>query len=217
MAGGGRRSWKCARGVLALARTLVACSEAAPPESTPPPAAAAQPAEIASIRLRDGGEIRLQFFPDQAPGHVANFKKLARAGYYDGTTFHRVIPDFMVQGGDALSKDDDPTNDGTGSPGYALPPEPSEIRHGRGIVSMASRDEPESDGAQFFIVLSDDPHWRKLLDGRYTAFGEVTAGMTLVDQIATAPRDTSDRPLEDQVIESVSILPPRESPAPPAE
>ena len=187
--------------------TLLAATAACGPaevEEAPEPAATA---ESAVIRMRDGGEIWISFSADKAPGHVENFAKLARSGYYDGTTFHRVIPEFMIQGGDHLSKDDDPTNDGTGTPGYFLPAEFNDVPHRRGIVAMARRDHPDSAGAQFYIVVADDPAWREVLDGKYTVFGEVSQGMDVADRIASVPRDVSDRPLEPQTMESVTIRP----------
>ena len=103
--------------------------------------------EIAVITIRDLGEIRLRFLEDKAPGHVENFKKLARSGFYDGTTFHRVIPKFMIQGGDPHSKDEDATNDGTGGPGYTIQAEFNDVPHRRGIVSMARSNDPDSAGS----------------------------------------------------------------------
>lgn len=175
-------------------------------------ATAPDPDEIAIIRMVDGGQIRIRFFADVAPAHVVNFKKLARRGYYDGTTFHRVIPDFMIQGGDELSKDDDPLNDGTGSPGYSLEAEFSDIPHRRGIVAMGRRSDPDSAGSQFYIMVADRPQWREVLDGKYTVFGEVIGGMAVADRIVATPRDVRDRPLRDQVVETVMIRPAAEQP-----
>jgi peptidyl-prolyl cis-trans isomerase B (cyclophilin B) len=160
--------------------------------------------EIAVIQVRDFGEIRIRFFPDKAPGHVENFKKLAKQGFYDGTTFHRIIPGFMIQGGDPNSKDDDPSNDGTGDPGYKIKAEFNDVPHSRGIVSMARANHPDSAGCQFFIVVKESP----FLDGKYTVFGEVTSGMEVVDQIISQSRDRRDRPLTNIVMESVGIAPP---------
>jgi peptidyl-prolyl cis-trans isomerase B (cyclophilin B) len=159
--------------------------------------------EIAVIQVRDFGEIRIRFFPDKAPGHVENFKKLAKQGFYDGTTFHRIIPGFMIQGGDPNSKDDDPSNDGTGDPGYKIKAEFNDVPHSRGIVSMARANHPDSAGCQFFIVVKESP----FLDGKYTVFGEVTSGMEVVDQIISQSRDRRDRPLTNIVMESVGIAP----------
>ena len=163
--------------------------------------------EQAVLQMSGGGEIRLRFFPDTAPGHVENFKKLARRGFYDGTTFHRVIPGFMIQGGDINSKDGDPVNDGLGDPGYSIPAEFNDVPHRRGILSMARADDPDSAGAQFFIMLADSPRWAELLDGKYTVFGEVVSGMDVVDRIAASPVDRRDRPLRNQVITSATLEP----------
>ncbi len=137
------------------------------------------------------GRIVMKFFPEQAPVHCANFKRLANAGFYDGTTFHRVIPDFMIQGGDILSRDDSRSNDGTGGPGYTIPAEFNAIHHGPGIVSMARAQDPNSAGSQFFICHKD----AGFLDKKYTVFGEVTEGMDVVDKIVNAERDKRDNPL----------------------
>lgn len=165
--------------------------------------------EIAVITIRDLGEIRLRFLDDKAPGHVDNFKKLARSGFYDGTTFHRVIPKFMIQGGDPLSKDEDATNDGRGGPGYTIKAEFNDVAHRRGIVSMARSNDPDSAGSQFFIMAADSPRWKGILDGKYTAFGEVTSGMEIVDKVVAVERDRRDRPLQSVVMESVRIEPRR--------
>jgi peptidyl-prolyl cis-trans isomerase B (cyclophilin B) len=142
------------------------------------------------------GEIHLEFFPEVAPNHVKNFLKLASSDFYDGTTFHRVIPGFMIQGGDPNSKDDDPTNDGTGGPGYTIDAEFSDVPHKRGILSMARSRDPNSAGSQFFIVQQDAPH----LDGQYTVFGRVTDGLDIVDKIVNVERDRRNRPIEDIVM-----------------
>ncbi len=147
------------------------------------------------------GNITIEFFPDVAPNHVENFKKLARSGFYDGTTFHRVIPGFMIQGGDPNSKSDDRNQHGTGGPGYTIDAEFSDTKHVRGIVSMARSSDPNSAGSQFFIVVRDSQH----LDGQYTAFGKVTSGLDVVDQIVTVPRDSRDNPIKKVTIEKVTI------------
>ena len=183
---------------------LVACQDE--PAAEVEPTAPLVP-EKAVIHMEAGGAIHVRFFDDKAPGHVANFKKLARSGYYEGTTFHRVIPAFMIQGGDHLSKDDDPRNDGTGMPGHFIDAEFNDVAHKRGIVAMARRNDPNSAGAQFYIVVANNPRWRQVLDGKYTVFGEVSRGMDVVDRIVSVDRDLRDRPLENQVIASVSIEP----------
>jgi len=138
------------------------------------------------------GTIEFKFYPKDAPGHCANFKKLANSGFYDGTTFHRVIPNFMIQGGDILSRDSNPSNDGTGHPGYRIKAEFNSIPHERGIVSMARSRAPDTAGSQFFICVAR----ASSLDGQYTVFGKVTKGMDVVDKIVNAKRDERDRPLE---------------------
>ena len=138
------------------------------------------------------GNIVIQLYPDVAPGHVENFVKLAQDGFYDGTTFHRVIPGFMIQGGDPNSKDDDRSNDGQGGPGYTINAEFSDKPHKRGILSMARAQDPNSAGSQFFIVVADS----NFLDGQYTVFGEVIEGMEVADKIVNVKRDGNDNPLE---------------------
>ncbi len=138
------------------------------------------------------GEIELELFADTAPGHVENFTKLAAEGYYDGTTFHRVIPGFMIQGGDSNTKSEDRSGHGMGGPGYTIDAEFSDRKHERGIVSMARAADPNSAGSQFFIVVKSSP----FLDGQYTVFGAVTKGMEAVDKIVELPRDGRDNPEE---------------------
>jgi peptidyl-prolyl cis-trans isomerase B (cyclophilin B) len=203
-----------------LARTLVsaifvvglaaACERASSSgEAANAPEPAAESADqIAVLTVTDFGEIRIRFFPDKAPGHVRNFKKLAREGFYDGVTFHRIIPGFMIQGGDPNTKDDDPRNDGTGGPGYKIKAEFNETPHRRGIVSMARANDPDSAGSQFFIVVKDS----NFLDRKYTVFGEVTSGMEVADKIVEQPRDRRDRPNKNIVIESVRIAEAPEKP-----
>jgi peptidyl-prolyl cis-trans isomerase B (cyclophilin B) len=166
--------------------------------------------EQAVLILRDLGEIRLELLADRAPATVENFKKLASSGFYDGTTFHRIIPAFMIQGGDPNTRDRDPRNDGTGGPGYSIAGELNDTAHVPGVVSMAHSGQPDTAGSQFFIVVGNASH----LDGEYSAFGLVVEGMEVVREIARTPRDLYgrhgpvDRPLEDVVIESVRIEPP---------
>lgn len=138
------------------------------------------------------GDIELKFFPDVAPGHVNNFMELAKKGFYDGTTFHRVIPGFMIQGGDPNSKDHDKSMHGMGSPGYTIKAEFNDKPHKRGIVSMARSSDPDSAGSQFFICMAD----ASFLDGKYTVFGEVVSGMDAADKIVNQPRDKRDNPNE---------------------
>jgi len=136
------------------------------------------------------GNIEIRFFEDQAPGHVKNFKDLAQQGFYDGTTFHRVIPGFMIQGGDPNSKDHDKSGHGTGGPGYTIKAEFNDVKHKRGVLSMARAQDPDSAGSQFFIVVKDS----LFLDGQYTAFGEVVSGIDVADKIVDEPRDGGDNP-----------------------
>src|SRR6185436_10457419 len=138
------------------------------------------------------GEIEIEFLPDKAPGHVKNFLDLAGKGFYDGTTFHRVIPGFMIQGGDPNTKDAKGSRDrhGTGGPGYTIKAEFNDTPHKRGIVSMARAQDPDSAGSQFFICVADSG----FLDRQYTAFGKVTSGMDVADKIVSSPRDGRDNP-----------------------
>jgi len=137
------------------------------------------------------GKMVMKFFSENAPGHVQNFKNLTKQGFYDETTFHRVIPGFMIQGGDPNSKDDDRANDGIGGPGYSISAEFNDISHKRGIVSMARSQDPNSAGSQFFIVVKSYPS----LDHQYTVFGEIIEGMDVADKIVAEPRDALDNPL----------------------
>ena len=138
------------------------------------------------------GKIELKFFPEVAPNHVNNFIELAKKGFYDGTTFHRVIPGFMIQGGDPNSKDPDRKKHGMGGPGHTVKAEFNQTPHKRGILSMARSADPDSAGSQFFICVADAP----FLDRQYTAFGQVTSGMEAADKIVSQPRDKQDNPLE---------------------
>jgi len=147
------------------------------------------------------GTIMFEFFPEDAPNHVANFKKLAGEGFYNGITFHRVIPGFMIQAGDPNTKDDDRSNDGLGGPGYTIDAEFNDRPHKRGTVSMARKPDPNSAGSQFFICHQAQPG----LDGQYTVFGQVVHGIDVVDKIANVERDSRDNPLESVVMEKVTI------------
>ncbi|MGD0280762.1 MAG: peptidylprolyl isomerase [Dissulfurispiraceae bacterium] len=138
------------------------------------------------------GKIKIKFFPEVAPNHVNNFIELTRKGFYDTTTFHRVIPDFMIQGGDPNSKNHDKSTHGIGGPGYALKAEFNDTPHKRGTLSMARSASPDSAGSQFFICVADSP----FLDRLYTAFGEVVSGMDVVDKIVSQPKDANDNPNE---------------------
>jgi len=156
--------------------------------------------EVAVIQT-NLGTIMFEFFPEDAPNHVANFKKLANEGFYNGICFHRVIPGFMIQAGDPNTKDDDRSNDGLGGPGYTIDAEFNDRPHKRGTVSMARKPDPNSAGSQFFICHQAQPG----LDGQYTVFGQVVHGLDVVDKIASVERDSRDNPLEPVVMEKVTI------------
>ncbi|GAB3792223.1 peptidylprolyl isomerase [Virgibacillus kimchii] len=155
---------------------------------------------VVTITMENGEEITAELYPEIAPNTVANFVSLVEDGFYDGLIFHRVIPGFMIQGGD-------PEGDGTGNPGYGIPGEFSSngfennLEHDRGILSMARSQDPDSAGSQFFIMTELSPH----LDGDYAAFGEVTDGMEVADEIVSAERDDMDKPLEDQRMQEVTV------------
>jgi peptidyl-prolyl cis-trans isomerase B (cyclophilin B) len=165
--------------------------------------------EVAVLTVASHGRIVIELFSAVAPGTVANFVKLAREGFYDGTTFHRVIPGFMIQSGDPLSKDRDPRDDGQGGPGYTIPDEHNATPHVRGVVSMANTGQRHSAGSQFFILHADS----RDLDGGYTAFGRVVQGMDVVDAITRVEidkfgrRGPPDRPVEKVLVESIRIEP----------
>ena len=138
------------------------------------------------------GNIELGFFPDVAPNHVDNFIQLSKAGFYDETIFHRVIPGFMIQGGDPNSKNHDKSSHGMGGPDHKVKAEFSDKPHKRGIVSMARSGQPDSAGSQFFICVAE----AAFLNGQYSVFGEVISGMEVVDKIVGQPRDARDNPDE---------------------
>ena len=162
-----------------------------------------QPDKEVAVLETSMGKIVLEFFPGAAPKHVANFKQLARSGFYNGTKFHRVIPGFMIQGGDPNSKDNDRTNDGTGNSGTKVPAEFNAIPHKRGILSMARSQDPNSASCQFFIVVKDS----NFLDNQYSAFGRVIEGMDVADKIVSVKRDERDNPLQPVTIQKVTIEP----------
>jgi len=139
------------------------------------------------------GEMEIVFFPELAPKHVKSFLTLAKKGYFNGTIFHRVIPGFMIQGGDPKTKDPSKKSEfGTGGPGYTVPAEFNKIPHEKGILSAARTADPNSAGSQFFIMVARS----KSLDGQYTVFGEVVKGIEVADKIVSQPRDRRDMPLE---------------------
>ncbi|RKZ49302.1 MAG: peptidylprolyl isomerase [Gammaproteobacteria bacterium] len=149
------------------------------------------------------GDIVLKLFPEVAPGHVENYLKLVKSGFYDGTTFHRVIPGFMIQGGDPNSKDTNRSKHGTGGPGYAIDAEFNNKPHVRGTLSMARSRDPDSAGSQFFIVVKKS----SFLDNQYTVFGEVISGMDVVDKIVSQKRDGGDNPV-DRVEMTIRVVEP---------
>jgi peptidyl-prolyl cis-trans isomerase B (cyclophilin B) len=159
--------------------------------------------EIAVIKTTEG-EMALEFWPDVAPKTVENFKALARKGFYNGTCFHRVIKDFMIQGGDPLTKD--PTQErswGTGGPGHNVKAEFSERHHDRGVLSMARSSDPNSAGSQFFICHGNP----RFLDRQYTAFGKLIRGDDVLEKIATTATRPQDRPVKRIEVESITIVP----------
>ena len=156
---------------------------------------------IFTITMENGDVMKGELFPEIAPISCANFIALANSGFYDGVIFHRVIPGFMIQGGD-------PMGQGIGGPGYSIRGEfarngfDNPLKHTRGVLSMARSMMPNSAGSQFFIMVDDAPH----LDGQYAAFGKVTEGMETADAIVAAPRDRrNDKPYEDQKMKSVRV------------
>ena len=163
-------------------------------------AAYEQDSPIVTITMEDGDQIQIELYPYIAPNTVDNFISLVEDEFYDGLIFHRVIPGFMIQGGD-------PDGNGTGSPGYAIKGEFSsngfenDLNHHRGVISMARSADPDSAGSQFFIMVEDSPH----LNGDYAAFGQVTDGMDVVDDIVSQETDKNDKPLEDQRMEKVEV------------
>lgn len=159
--------------------------------------------EAAIIKTSEG-EMVLEFWPDVAPCHVENFKKLALQGFYDGTCFHRVIRDFMIQGGDPLTKDESKQHTwGTGGPGHQIKAEFNDKPHTRGVLSMARSNDPDSAGSQFFICHGEP----RFLDRQYTAFGKLIKGDDVLEKIATTKTAPGDRPLKRMNVESVKIVP----------
>ena len=158
-------------------------------------------ADKVAVLHTDDGDITIRFFPDVAPNHVKNFLSLAEKGFYNGTKFHRVIPGFMIQGGDPNTKTSDTSTWGTGGSGTNVNAEFNKISHKRGIVSMARSNSPNSASSQFFIVVKDST----FLDNQYTVFGQVTKGMDVADKIVSAPRGENDRPNKPVAIKSVTV------------
>ena len=166
-------------------------------------AAMSEQKEVAVIKTSEG-EMVAEFWSDVAPNTVENFKKLARAGFYDGTAFHRVIKGFMIQGGDPLTKDESKQSRwGTGDPGYKIAAEFNKKTHERGVLSMARSQDPNSAGSQFFICHGAP----KFLDGQYTAFGKLIKGDDVLEKIATTKTLPGDRPEKRMNVESIKIVP----------
>ncbi len=185
-------------GLSVAAQGLLA--EDAPAKATKP--VKAEP-EAAVITFKDYGQLVLEFWPDVAPNTVENFKKLAKSGFYDGTASHRLIPGFMIQLGDPLTKD--PTMEsrwGTGDPGYKVKAEFNSRKHVRGVLSMARSRDPDSAGSQFFICFREASH----LDGQYTAFGKLIKGDDVLGKLEAAPIQGS-RPVSRISVESIKIVP----------
>ena len=155
---------------------------------------------IVTIEMEDGGEIQIELYAETAPNTVRNFVSLVSKGFYDGTVFHRVIPGFMIQGGD-------PEGTGMGGPGYCINGEflmngfNNELKHTRGVLSMARAMNPNSAGSQFFIMVEDAPH----LDGQYASFGRVITGMDVCDRIVSVRTNYNDKPLKPQVMKRVTV------------
>ncbi len=155
---------------------------------------------IVTITMESGKQIRAELYPEIAPNTVNNFISLINQGYYDGVIFHRVIPGFMIQGGD-------PKGEGTGGPGYSIKGEftdngfENNLKHTRGVLSMARTMIPDSAGSQFFIMVADSPH----LDGQYAAFGKITEGIEVADEIVSVDRDYRDKPNVDQRMKEVTV------------
>lgn len=148
------------------------------------------------------GDIAIEFFPDAAPKTVENFKKLAKSGFYDGLVFHRIVPGFVIQGGDPNTKTTaNRSKWGTGGPGWMVKAEFNKNKHLRGTLSMARAQDPNSAGSQFFIVLKD----ASFLDGQYTVFGRVTAGMDAVDKIAALRCDSADAPVDAEQAKIIGV------------
>lgn len=155
---------------------------------------------VVTMTMENGGEVEIELYPNVARNTVNNFISLVEDGFYDGLTFHRIIPDFMIQGGD-------PEGTGIGGPGYAIVGEfanndfDNDLKHERGVLSMARSQDNDSAGSQFFIMVEDSPH----LDDDYAGFGKVTEGMDVVDEIVNAERNSHDQPIEKQIIETMTV------------
>lgn len=185
--------------VAMLLLILTACGNKDQEQSADKPLKKVDKNPIVTITMENDKQIKVELYPEVAPNTVANFISLINDKFYDGLIFHRVIPEFMIQGGD-------PDGNGTGGPGYSIKGEFSSngfensLKHERGVISMARSQEPDSGGSQFFIMVADYPS----LDGEYASFGKVTEGMDVVDEIVSAQTE-NDKPLEDQKMKSVTV------------
>ena len=189
-------------GILILAWLMAASAAFAQGKGNPmSPEEIKKMAETTAVIETKFGNIELKFFPDVAPNHVKNFIDLAMKGFYDGTTFHRVIPGFMIQGGDPNTRNPDRARHGMGGPGYTVKAEFNEKPHKRGTLSMARSSNPDSAGSQFFICVAPS----SFLDKQYTVFGEVVSGMEAVDKIVSQPKDKKDNP-NDRIEMKVKIV-----------
>jgi cyclophilin family peptidyl-prolyl cis-trans isomerase len=158
--------------------------------------------QIAGIISSNLGDIKLEFYPEHAPKTVENFRELANRGFYDGLIFHRIVPNFVIQGGDPNTRDlSNRTRWGTGGPGWNIKAEFNKNKHSRGTLSMARSQDPNSAGSQFFIVLKDS----NFLDGQYTVFGRVISGMDIVDKIASIKTDSSDAPVDTETAKMTKV------------
>ena len=158
--------------------------------------------QIAGIISSNLGDIKLEFYPEHAPKTVENFRELANRGFYDGLIFHRIVPNFVIQGGDPNTRDlSNRTRWGTGGPGRNIKAEFNKNKHSRGTLSMARSQDPDSAGSQFFIVLKDS----NFLDGQYTVFGRVISGMDIVDKIASLKTDSSDAPVDTETAKMIKV------------
>ncbi len=193
----------CALGLFAAGAIRAEDAKTNAPAAAPAAAPAKAADEVAVIKTSEGTLV-VEFYPDVAPNHVANFKKLARQGFYDGQCFHRVIKGFMIQGGDPNTKDEAKKDSwGQGGPGYTINAEFNAKHHARGILSMARTPNPNSAGSQFFICHAD----AGFLDNQYTVFGNLIKGFDVLDKIANTPTEGSDRPVKRVNIDSVKIVP----------
>ena len=187
--------------IVCMSILLGGCASPSSNGSTNREVQALQEHPIVTMNIKNYGTVTLELYPEKAPNTVNNFVTLANSGFYDGLTFHRIIEGFMIQGGD-------PEGAGTGGPGYSIPGEfvsngytENDLKHTKGVISMARSQSPDSAGSQFFIMSADSPH----LDDQYAAFGEVTSGIEIIEAIEKVATNSMDKPLENVVIESITV------------